>query len=298
MRLIGIIIAALLMAVAATPAEAQAQTTAMPRPGERTLQVSGGYLDTVDGNWLGFEPHFARKPAISELEAALGGHLPDDFGIAFSCWVQPGGKLRDCRKMFVVPDTVDYAALIKALAPLVKLSDSDARMAISKEYRLNVHAALSTIGPQGFPAHCYPPYCIANDPPPPPPPPPTAKDPIVAAAIKQASDCFYSKWDRSGDLRFAAEKALRENNIQPPPESVRGAVLAYVNSRAELKECMADLQKAEQGPQLSDNDKKAVDSALESMRFNYQGQNRFELAMLIGLLDKRAGEAEYNSLDP
>jgi hypothetical protein len=298
MRLV-IFIVALVMAVVTREASAQPQgSPAMPIPGQRTLQVGGGYLDTVDGNWLGIEPHFARKPTATQLKAALGGHLPDDFAIAFSCWVQPRGSLRDCRSMMMVPDEVDASALIKALAPLVKLTDADAGMAISKEYRLNVRATLSTIGPQGFPVHCYPPYCIANDPPPPPPPPPQAQDSVVAAAIKQANDCFYSKWDRSAELRFAADKAVRENSVQPPPPSVRAAVLDYVNSRTELKKCMVDLQKSEQGPPLSDNDKKALDSALESMKSNYNGQTRFELAILIGLLDKETGEAELRFVDP
>jgi hypothetical protein len=298
-RLITIIVATLLIAAAAPAAHAQPQASAaLSTPGQRTLGVGGGYLDTVDGNWLGFEPNFARKPTLNELQAALGGHLPDDFSIAFSCWVQPGGSLRDCRSMMAVPETVDAAALIKALAPLVTVTDADARMAISKEYRLNVRAALSTMGPQGFPIHCYPPYCISNDPPPAPPPPPTAKDPLAAAALKQANDCFYSQWDHSTELRFAADKAVRENQVQPPPPNVRAAVLDYVNSRTRLKKCIADLQKAEQGPPLSDNDKKAVDSALESMRFNYEGQNRYELAILIGLLDKGAGEAELSFTVP
>ena len=266
-------------------------------PGHRDLAIGGGYLDTIGGSWIGIQPNFARKPTADELKAAVGGRLPDDFGLAFSCWVQPSGTLRDCHRTMTVPDSVDGERLTRALAPLVRLTRADAQMAAKKEYRLSVHVALTTVAPTGFNAHCYPPFCVANDPPPPPPPAPKATDPLVAAAIKHADDCFSSKWSRSTDLRFAADKAVRENQVEPPPAEVRTAVLDYVNSRTDLKRCMAELEKAEQGP-LSDNDKKAVDSALEFMRFNYEGQTRYELAVLISVLDKNAGEGELRFVDP
>ena len=299
MRFIRMILAVMLLAfpLAATATQAQPINPAAA-PGHRDLAVGGGYLDTIGGSWIGIQPHFARKPTTDDLKASLGGHLPDDFGLAFSCWVRPAGTLSDCHRTMTVPDSVDGDRLTRTLAPLVKLTKSDAQMASAKEYRLSVHVALTTIAPSGFNAHCYPPFCVANDPPPAPPPQPGAKDPLVAAAIKQANDCFFSKWDHSTELRFAADKAVRENQVQPPSPNVRAAVLDYVNSRTELKRCIADLEKAARDLPVSADDQKAVDSALDFMRSNYDGQTRFELAILIGLLDKDAGEAQLSFVDP
>lgn len=290
-------IAFLTLGLAATATQAQ-PINAAAAPGHRDLIVGGSYLDTIGGSWIGVETHFARKPTADDLRASLGGKLPEDFGLAFSCWVQASGMLTDCHPAMTVPDGIDGHRLTRAIAPLMRLAKEDAQMAVAKEYRLSVHVALNTIAPSGLNAHCYPPYCVANDPPPPPPPAPKAKDPLVAAAIEHAESCFSSNWDRSTELRFAADKAVRDNDVEPPPADVRAAVLGYVNSRTELKKCMADLEKAEQGVPLSDNDKKGLDSALEFMRLNYDGQTRYELAILISLLDKGAGETELGFVDP
>ena len=124
------------------------------------------------------------------------------------------------------------------------------------------------------------------------------QDPLVRAAIKQSEDCFWGEWSRSSDLRAAAEKAVRENQEQPAPAGVRAAVMEYVKSRANLKQCMAELRGVSHQAPTSAEDQKAIDSALQSMRAIYLGQTRFELAVLIGLIDKAAGERELSSPEP
>jgi hypothetical protein len=116
--------------------------------------------------------------------------------------------------------------------------------------------------------------------------------------VRQANDCFWSEFEKSRDLRFAAEKAVRENVQQPPPEAVKAAVLDYVNSRTELKKCMAKLQAAPLLAAASEEDRKAIEAQLELMRMNYLPQARFELAVLIGLIDKQAGAEELAHPDP
>lgn len=274
------------LASASVPAEAQA-----PQP-QRQLAVGGAFLDTIQGSWIGDEPEFARKPSAEQLQAALGGTLPRDFGLAFSCWVQSSGALRDCHTTMTAPSDADGAALTRALAPLVRLTPPNARTAVDEEYRLSVRVALSTMSASGLPASCYPPFCVANDPPPPPPPQPGAKDPLIAMAIKQAQDCFSSRWDRAAGLRTAAEQAVSDNQEQPAPESVRAAVLAYVNARIALKSCIAQLEDVSHRVPAFGNDETVMASAIASMRSNYALQTPPEVAVLAGLLDKNAGEAE------
>lgn len=260
----------------------------------RDLGASGIFLDTINGTFIADRPSFVRQPSLAEFVEALGGKSPRDFGLTFNCAVERSGRLRDCHTIFADPDGVDGAALTRALAPLLTLAPEDAKLALASEYRLTVNAALQTMNPEGMPVECLRPLCIANDPPPAPPPPPQPKDPLVRERVKAANDCFSASWDKSVDLRFAADKAVRENDRQPPPDEVRRAVLDYVNSRTELKKCMAMLQQTRHLGTITAEDRKAVDSVLEWMEMNYSGQTRFEVAILIGFLDKETGEHQLS----
>jgi hypothetical protein len=279
------------MLFVATASSVEAQSGGLPQA-QRDLQVEGVYLDTVTGDWTNEQPDYAAKPTLAELAAGLG-HVPEDFGLAFSCWVQPSGALRDCRTTMVAPNDRDGTALMRAIAPHLRLTKEDAQRAIAKEYRLSVHAGLESRNESGMPLSCLPPYCVAENQPP-PPPPAQAKDPLIRERVKLANECFSAAWDKSDDLRFAADKAVRENEQQPPPQSVRTAVLNYVNARTELKKCMAMVQDTAHLPSISPEDRKAVDGVLNWMNANYSGQTRFEVAILIGLIDKRTGEEQLS----
>lgn len=260
----------------------------------RNFGASGIFLDTIDGNFVSERPSFVRKPDLAQFVAALGGRLPTDFGLSFSCAVQGSGRLTDCHTIFADPGSADGPALTRALAPLLTLEPADARLAVRKEYRLTVDAALQTVNSEAIPLQCLRPFCIPGDIPPPPPPPPQAKDPLVRERVKAANDCFSSNWDKSTNLRFAADKAVRENEQQPPPQKVRQAVLDYVQSRTELKKCMAMLQQTAHVGTTSEEDRKAVNSVLDWMEMNYSGQTRFEVAILIGFIDKETGERQLS----
>jgi hypothetical protein len=264
-----------------------------PAEPERDFGASGIFLDTIGGAFVAERPKWVHQPMLGQFIAALG-RKPDDFGLTFNCAIQRSGRLRDCHTTFAAPDGVDGQALTRAFAPLLRLNPKDARLAIQKEYRITVDAALQTLDSHGSPVHCLPPQCIADDPPPAPPAPPQPQDPVIRERVKLAKECFSTEWDKSGDLRFAAEKALRENGQQPPPEAVRRAALDYVNSRTELKKCMAMLETTEHLPTITPGDKKAVDEVLGWMELNYSGQTKFEIAILAGVLDKKTGEAELS----
>lgn len=130
--------------------------------------------------------------------------------------------------------------------------------------------------------------------PPAPPPPPQADTPAVRATIDQAESCFFTEFDKSADLRFRAEKAVRDHQASAPTPAVRAAVLDYVHSRTALKQCMAPLDDARRNASPGTQDRKAIDAALEWMDLNYSGQIRFELAILIGFIDKRAAQEELS----
>jgi hypothetical protein len=283
---------ALVCAFLAVSAQSQAPASDGPKA-KRNLGTSGIFLDTISGTFLLERPKWARQPALPEFVQALGGRTPKDFGLSFNCAVERSGSLRDCHTTFADPEGSDGPALTRALAPLLRLNQADTKVAVSKEYRVTVDVALQTINSDGTPIGCRRPFCIAEDLRA-PPPPPQAQDPLVRERVKAANDCFSANWDKSANLRFAADKAVRENQQQPVPASVRQAVLDYVNSRTELKKCMAMLQQTAHLATITPADRKAVDAVLEWMDLNYSGQTRFEVAILIGVLDKQTGDAQLS----
>ena len=282
-RLLTISLAAIAFAFLVPAAHAQEP--------KRNFGASGIFLDTITGSFLPTRPKWVQQPALTDLVKALGGRMPKDFGLSFNCAVERSGRLRDCHATMADPNDVDGGALTRAIAPLLRLDAQDAQLAVAKEYRLTVDAAVQTIDAQGVPVECLRPLCVAEVLPP-PPPPPQAQDPLVREQVKAAYECFSAAWDKSTTLRFAADKAVRENEQQPPPEPVRRAVLDYVNSRTELKKCMAMLEATAHRPTITVSDRKAVNSVLDWMNMNYSGQTRFEVAILVGLVDKRTGEAQ------
>lgn len=297
MRVPGIWLNVSLAAILSTLAPAvQAQDPAPNATGalKRDFAASGIFLDTIQGTFLPDRPKWVRQPTLSQFVNFAGGRMPKDFGLSFNCAVERNGSLRDCHTIFAGPDGIDGPALTRAIAPLLRLDKEDAQRAVEKEYPLTVDAGLQTLNSEGMPVTCMRPLCVASDqdPLPPPAPPPKPEDPLVRERVKAANDCFSAAWDESTDRRFAADKAVRENEQQPPPEPVRRAVLDYVNSRMELKKCMAILQATAHLPTITPDDRKAVDSVLQWMDMNYSGQTRFEVAILIGLIDKRVGEEQ------
>lgn len=282
-KLLTICAAVIAPVVLVSPAHAQVPT--------RNFGASGIFLDTITGAYLPDRPKWVRQPALTDLIKALGGRAPKDFGLSFNCAVERSGILRDCHTTLTDPDAVDGPALTRAIAPLLRLDKQDAQRAVDKEYRLTVDAALQTIDSRGVAVGCLRPLCISESLPP-PPAPPQPQDPLVREQVKAAYDCFSAAWDKSGNLRFAADRAVRENEQQPPPEAVRQAVLDYVNSRTELKKCMAMLETTAHRPTITLSDRRAVDSVLDWMNMNYSGQTRFEVAILVGFIDKRMGEAQ------
>ena len=294
MRVLTRPLAAMACAFLAVPAQAQAPgSQALKAATNRDLGTSGIFLDIIRGAFLPDRPRLTRQPTLSELVHALGGRTPKDFGLSFNCAVERSGGLRDCHTIFADPEDADGPALTRTLAPLLRLDQRDAKLAVGKGYRLTVDAALQTMNSDGTPIGCRRPFCIAEDLRP-PPPAPQAQDPLVRERVKASNDCFSRAWDKSRDLRFAADKAVRENQQQPVPDSVRRAVLDYVKSRTELKKCMAMLQTTAHLATITPADRKAVDALLESMQTNYSGQTRFEVAILIGVLDKQTGEEQLS----
>lgn len=283
------IAAAAVILAAAVGTAAMAQ---LPAPGARSLQVSGRFVDTTVGFWeMHDQPAFASKPTLAGLARADQRAAASDFGLSFNCAVKRSGSLADCRPIYVSPDSADKAMLVRTLAPLVRLSRASAALAREKAYRLTIDVALDTADRYGMPRECRPPFCMVEGATPPPPPPPV-QDPVIAAALVRARSCFDAAWQRSTTLRFAAEKALRDRGAQPSTDGDRRLVLDYVNSRHAIAACMADLKATSRVLPLGTGDAKTVETTINGMKMSYDGQARYELAILIGLLDPAAAGVE------
>lgn len=271
----------------ATAAMAQA-----PAPGSRSLQASGRFVDTTVGFWeMHYQPEFAKKPTLADLTQVDPREAAADFGLSFNCAVKSSGTLSDCRPIYVSPDSANKAALVRALAPFIRLSRASAALAHDKAYRLTIDVALDTIGSYGMPKECRPPFCMIEGATPPPPPTPI-HDPVLAAALDRTRACFDAAWQRSGTLRFSAEKALRDLQGRAATDEDRTLALDYVHSRHAIAACIADLRATARVLPLNAADSKSVKSTIDGMKMNYEGQTRYELAILIGLLDPDAARIE------
>lgn len=260
--------------------------------GGRSLRTSSRFVDTTVGFWRMCEqPQLIREPTLADLARADPHGASADFGLSFNCAVKAGGGMTDCRPIYASPDSADKAALTRALAPHVRLSRASAGLAREKAYRLTIDVALDTTDRYGMIKECRPPFCMLEGAMP-PPPPPSVRDPVMAAALDRARTCFDAAWRRSGELRFAAEKALRDRAGRPATDDDRKLVLDYVNSRHALAACAAKLRETARVLPLDAGDARAVAAAVDAMRMGYDGQTRYELAILIGYLDPAAGRAE------
>jgi hypothetical protein len=263
-----------------------------PFPGSRSLQTSGRFVDTTVGFWeMREEPELIRKPSLPELAKADPKNAAADFGLSFNCAVKSSGALADCRPIYASPDTADKAALAHSLARYIRVSPASSRLAREKAYRLTIDVALDTIDRYGGPTECRPPFCMIEGATPPPPPPPL-QDPVIAATLNRARKCFDTAWQRSGELRSAAEKALRDRAGQPAMDADRMLVLDYVNSRHALAACISTLRATARVLPLGGSDRKAVAAAIDGMKMSYDGQARYERIILIGLLDPSAAKTE------
>lgn len=264
----------------------------VPSSDSRSLQASGRFVDTTVGFWeMQDQPEFAKKPTLADLTRVDSGEASADFGLSFNCAVKSSGTLSDCRPIYASPDSANKAALVRVLAPLIRLSRASAVLARDKAYRLTIDVALDTIGSYGMPKECRPPFCMLEGATPPPPPPPI-QDPVLAAALGRTRACFDAAWQRSAILRFAAEKALRDRTGQYATEENRELALDYVHSRHAIAACIADLRTTARVLPLNAADAKSVKNTIDGMKMNYEGQTRYELAILIGLLDPAAAKVE------
>lgn len=275
-----------------TFAIATAASAQTPAPGSRLLRAASHFIDTTVGVWeMHGQPEFAKEPTLAELTRVAPREAAVDFSLSFNCAVRTNGALSDCRPIYLSPDSADKAALVRALAPLFRLSRANAALAHDKAYRLTIDVALDTVDSYGIPKECHPPFCMIEGATPPPPPPPI-HDPVLAAALARTRACFDTAWERSGTLRFAAEKALRDRSGRPATDEDRRLALDYVHSRHAIVACIADLRETARILPLDATDRKSVKGAIGGMTMSYEGQTRYELAILIGLLDPAAAEVE------
>ncbi|HEX4739190.1 MAG TPA: hypothetical protein VH331_16690 [Allosphingosinicella sp.] len=265
-----------------------------PAAGQQQLMSGARFVDTTVGQWrMTPKPELVRKPDLHDLETSRAGRGGGDFGLSFNCSVEASGKLTDCRPIYAIPAGTDGPALTRALSPFYRLSKESAATAREKAYRVTIDAARTTFGTSGMPRQCLPPFCIIEGALP-PPPPPVPEDPTVRAALDQANKCFETAWEESRVKRFAAEKAVRDATDEPGRVAAQAAALDYVHSRQKVMACITDLEKAGATLPLSAHDRDAVGDRLKFMRFNYSGQTRYEISILVGLLDKNAGAAELS----
>lgn len=276
----------------ATAATAQPLAPKTPEPDRRLLRAAGHFVDTTVGFWeMHGQPEFAKEATLAALTRAAPREAAVDFSLSFNCAVKTNGALSDCRPIYLSPDSVDKTALVRALAPLIRLSRASAALARDKAYRLTIDIAIDTVDSYGMPKECHPPFCMIEGATPPPPPPPI-HDPVLAAALTRTQACFDAAWQRSGTLRFAAEKALRDRAGPSATDEERKLALDYVHSRHAMVACIAELREAARVLPLDATDAKSVKGAIDGMTMSYEGQTRFELAILIGLLDPAAAKVE------
>jgi hypothetical protein len=283
-----------LLIAAAAPALMVAPAQPPAAAGKVQFMSSARFVDTTIGQWRTTpKPELAKKAELGDLEKAHPKGGDADFGLSFNCAVETSGKLSDCRSVYAIPGGADGAALTRSLAPFFRLSRQSAAMAREKAYRVTIDVARGTFNQWGTPRLCTPPFCIVEGATP-PPPPPTPEDPAVRDAMDRADHCFQAAWDDSRDKRFAAEKAVRAAADEAGVAAARAAALDYVRSRQALMACIAGLEEASRTLPLSDHDRDAVTQRVQFMRFSYSGQTRYETAILIGALDRHAGEVELS----
>lgn len=250
----------------------------------RTFQASSHFVDGTTGSWTQKEePILTQAPSEADLIQASPAIASADFGVSFNCAVRRSGAVDDCRPIYGTPDTLK-ASLTHALARHVRLSRASAALARRSAYRVTIDVAATTYDQPFVPRQCVPPFCIVEGAVA-PPPPPQATDPVVAGAIERARRCFDAAWEPSVEARFKAEKMLREGPDAGASPAYRKLAHDYVDSRHVLASCIMALQEARRSLPLSD-DNKALVAQLEGMRANYAGQTKYELSVLMGLLDR------------
>ena len=160
--------ALLLTAALATSTGAVAQG---PNAAGPQLQVSATFNDiTTAQSSIAEKPVLIRKPELAELDRTDPAR-PEEFGLSFNCAVSAAGSLSDCRLLYKAPDKAGADDLIKALAPLIRLSPASAASARSNDYRVTISAAREVMVSYGTPRTCLPPFCMVEGAVPPPPPP-------------------------------------------------------------------------------------------------------------------------------
>ncbi len=258
----------------------------------RQFQVDATFIDTTTGQWSSRKrPTLIRRPTLDDFTRAAGPGSLEDFGLSFNCRVAKGEKLDDCRLLYTVPGGADGQRLMRVIAPLVRLSDTSAALARDKAYRVTINAALNVMTSYGMPQQCNPPFCMIEGMQPPPPPPVPA-DPVARDALARAETCWSDRWEKARIARFAAEKAVRESAPAPGSETARAAALTLVHSRQALMACITDLEAASRAAPFPAADRKIIADRVKSMRSGWFGQTKYEVAILIGLIDKSASAAE------
>lgn len=257
----------------------------------RRLDVSARFIDTTIAMSATERPEVITKPTAADLKKAAPSIASQDFSLSFNCAVRPDGRTDDCRGLFGFPDGADKMAIARALGPYFRLSRASAALARDKAYRVTFDVALNTLGPSGFPKKCLPPMCVIEFASPPRPPAPI-QNPVMAAALQRANDCFDAALARSTALDRLAYRALRLRTGAELPAADRQHLLDFVASRRTLKQCVATLEATAEKLPLDGPDFKTVRSAVAGMKRTIDGQARAERILLIGAIDPATALAE------
>lgn len=278
----------LVAATALSASSAAAQNASAPGP---QFQLEATFNDTTTAATTRLEkPILIRKPTLAELDAADPSR-PEEFGLAFNCAVTHDGTLDDCRLLYEAPDRTGANALMQTLAPRISISRESAATAKKNAYRLTISASRAVMIGYGMPRTCLPPFCMVEGVRP-PPPPPEARDPALRDALTRARSCFDQAWEEEGKLRSAAEKAQADMKSAASTNRARAVALDYVHSRQAVMACITGLDRAAARLPLDAGDAKLASAESQGMRYNYYGQTKFEMAILIGLLDREAARTE------
>ena len=275
----------------AAPAAAQQGGT------HRDIEVAARFIDVTAGRaTMDDTPELARRPTLAEVAAHAPAIARHDFGASFNCAIEQDGALGDCRPLYAIPDEVNAAKVAQVVSPLIRVTPGTAKLAHDNAYRVTIDLAVQTRDSAGRPQVCRPPFCFAEGATP-PLPPPVPHDPVVRVALSRAEQCFSSRWADTTPMRFAAERAVRADAGKPSP-ATRAAVLAYVRGRQRLMGCITGLERDTRTLPLDAKDRGLVKSQVDAMRSSYFCQTKYEMAILIGLLDGSAADAEEGFLYP
>lgn len=131
--------------------------------------------------------------------------------------------------------------------------------------------------------------------PPPPPPPPFPKHPEMALILREAEECFYTRWEKGYPLHHKALAATRGLKVLPGSaawERARESVVSYIKQRRTLLPCIAQLETMKPREGWPYADWVILKQRVAGMRRDYSGQTRFELMLTLSLLDSDLAQQE------